>query len=227
MSEYTEKHTVSKIIGSPPGYIGYDDAGQLTEKIRRKPYSVILLDEIEKAHPDIFNLLLQLLDEGRLTDSHGKAVGFENCIIIMTSNAGTDLKSGAMGFNAARGEGLKNKVETALKQIFRPEFLNRVDEIVVFEELTDAELMRICELMLGDLAAGITEKGITVEFTDALKAYVAKKGFDPKYGARPMRRVIAKEIEAAIARMFIASEVMAGDSITVTVSGDSVVVVKR
>ena len=157
MSEYTEKHSVSKIIGSPPGYVGYDDAGQLTEKVRRRPYSIILLDEIEKAHSDIFNLLLQIFDEGRLTDSHGKTVSFENCIIIMTSNAGSDLRTNTMGFGS-RSEGIKTKVDTALKQIFRPEFLNRVDEVVIFSELTRPQLIDICTLMLSDLADGLKEK---------------------------------------------------------------------
>lgn len=226
MSEYTEKHSISKIIGSPPGYVGYDDAGQLTEKIRRKPYSVILLDEIEKAHSDVFNLLLQLFDEGRLTDSHGKVVSFENCVIIMTSNAGSDLKTDTMGFNSSRGQNARNRVDTALKQIFRPEFLNRIDEVVIFDELTKEQLLDICSIMLSDLAEGIKEKGIKIEFTDEIKKYVVEKGYDEKYGARPMRRVIAKDIEAVIAEMFISSKVSQGDRITVTADdNDNVMII--
>ncbi|OQB14183.1 MAG: ATP-dependent Clp protease ATP-binding subunit ClpC [Firmicutes bacterium ADurb.Bin193] len=227
MSEYTEKHSVSKIIGSPPGYIGYDDAGQLTEKIRRRPYSVILLDEIEKAHADIFNLLLQILDDGRLTDSRGKTVSFENCVIIMTSNAGTDTSSDTLGFNTTRNTNIKNKVDTALKQIFRPEFLNRIDEIVIFRELTREELFSICTIMLSDLAEGIREKGIEIEFTYELKNYIVKKGYSEKYGARPMRRIISKEVEAAVAGMFITSDIKAGDKITVTVKNDTVSITRN
>lgn len=225
MSEYTEKHSVSKIIGSPPGYVGYDDAGQLTEKVRRRPYSIILLDEIEKAHSDIFNLLLQIFDEGRLTDSHGKTVSFENCIIIMTSNAGSDLRTNTMGFGS-RSEGIKTKVDTALKQIFRPEFLNRVDEVVIFSELTRPQLIDICTLMLSDLADGLKGKGISVEFTEELKNYIVEKGYDEKYGARPLRRVIAKEIESTIAQMYIKSEVKAGDVLGITAADNNVVFIK-
>jgi len=224
MSEYMEKHAVSKIIGSPPGYVGYDDAGQLTEKIRRRPYSVILLDEIEKAHPDIFNILLQILDEGRITDSHGKFVNFENCVIIMTSNAGSDLKTSSLGFNATKSQSIKNKVDTALKQIFRPEFLNRVDETVVFNELTKEELYQICTLMLSDLSDGLSQKGIEINFTDELKQYIIEKGYDDRYGARPMRRIITKEVESKIAEMFITETVVAGDKIFVTAHDDMIMI---
>ncbi|NLB81708.1 MAG: ATP-dependent Clp protease ATP-binding subunit [Clostridiaceae bacterium] len=225
MSEYTEKHSVSKIIGSPPGYVGYDEAGQLTEKVRRKPYSIILLDEIEKAHADIFNLLLQLFDEGRLTDSHGKVVNFENCVIIMTSNAGSDLNSNTMGFVSSHAEGIRAKVDTALKQIFRPEFLNRIDDIIIFTDLSKPQLLDICSLMLDDLAKGTAEKGITLKFTGELKEYVVKKGYNNKYGARPMRRIITKEIEAVISEMLITNKIKAGSCITITVANDDVIVV--
>ncbi|MDD3765824.1 MAG: AAA family ATPase [Eubacteriales bacterium] len=225
MSEYTEKHSVSKIIGSPPGYVGYDDAGQLTEKVRRRPYSVILFDEIEKAHSDIFNLLLQILDEGRLTDSHGKVVNFENCVIIMTSNAGTDAKGASLGFSHSKTQDVKNKVGSALKEIFRPEFLNRVDEIVIFDHLTEKELIDICSLMLDDLKKGLLEKNIKIAFSEELKAYIVKKGYDEKYGARPMRRVISKEIEATLAEMFISGQIKEGDTVTVTLSKDNSVMV--
>ncbi len=203
MSEYMEKHTVSRLIGSPPGYVGYDDAGQLTEKVRRHPYSLILLDEIEKAHFDIFNILLQILDDGRITDSQGRTVNFENCIIVMTSNAGSDENNNALGFNASQNQAIKNKMDAALKKLFRPEFLNRVDEIVYFDMLGKSELHDICRLMLSDLQNGLKEKGITVTFADELVDYIVEKGYDPKYGARPMRRVIYKEIEGAIAHRFI------------------------
>ena len=226
MSEYMEKHSVAKIIGSPPGYVGYDEAGQLTEKIRRRPYSVILLDEIEKAHPDIFNILLQILDEGRITDSHGKLVNFENCIIIMTSNAGSDLKTGTLGFGTSKAEGLKNKAESALKQIFRPEFMNRVNEVVVFDALTKTELDGICRLMLDDIKKALAEKEITVKFTENIIAYIIEKGYDELYGARPMKRVIFKEVENRIAELIISGAIDSGDTITVdtTSEGEPVVI---
>ena len=226
MSEYMEKHAVSKIIGSPPGYVGYDDAGQLTEKVRRHPYSVILLDEIEKAHHDIFNILLQILDEGRITDSHGKTVSFENCVIIMTSNAGSDLQTSALGFTATKREGIEKKVDTALKQIFRPEFLNRVDEVIVFDELNRENLYDICGLMLSDLEKGLNEKGITASFTDELKKYIIEKGYDEKYGARPMRRVILKEVESKIAELLITGEIDKGDKITVNYADGNIKIEK-
>ena len=227
MSEYMEKHSVAKIIGSPPGYVGYDEAGQLTEKVRRRPYSVILLDEIEKAHPDIFNILLQILDEGRITDSHGKLVNFENCIIIMTSNAGSDLKASTLGFGSSKSETLKNKAEGALKQIFRPEFINRVDEIVVFDTLTKPQLMDICRLMLGDISEALKEKNISVSYTDKLVSYIAEKGYDEQYGARPMKRVIFKEVENKIAELIISGGIDNGDSISVDANQDGVIVIKK
>ncbi|MBQ7097471.1 MAG: ATP-dependent Clp protease ATP-binding subunit [Clostridia bacterium] len=215
MSEFMEKHTVSRLIGSPPGYVGYDDAGQLTEKIRRHPYSVILFDEIEKAHPDVFNMLLQILDDGRITDSHGKTVSFEDTIIVMTSNAGSDTFGGVAGFGATNNASNKVKAEKALRQLFRPEFLNRVDEIIVFEELTTDDLMKIVDLMLKDLNKGLTEKGITMETTDAAKALICKDGYDSRYGARPMRRYIERHVEDKLAHMFIANELQAGCTVTV------------
>ncbi len=227
MSEYMEKHSVAKIIGSPPGYVGYDEAGQLTEKVRRRPYSVILLDEIEKAHPDIFNILLQILDEGRITDSHGKLVNFENCIIIMTSNAGSDLKASTLGFGSSKSETLKNKAEGALKQIFRPEFINRVDEIVVFDTLTKPQLMDICRLMLGDISEALKEKNISVSYTDELVSYIAEKGYDEQYGARPMKRVIFKEVENKIAELIISGGIDNGDGISVDANQDGVIVIKK
>ena len=215
MSEFMEKHTVSRLIGSPPGYVGYDDAGQLTEKIRRHPYSVILFDEIEKAHPDVFNMLLQILDDGRITDSHGKTVSFEDTIIVMTSNAGSDSFGGVAGFGATNNASNKMKAEKALKQIFRPEFLNRIDEIIVFEELTHDDLLKIADLMLAELSRGLTEKGIAIEVTDAAKELICKDGYDSKYGARPMRRYIERHIEDKLAHMFIGNEISAGNTVVV------------
>ncbi len=215
MSEFMEKHTVSRLIGSPPGYVGYDDAGQLTEKIRRHPYSVILFDEIEKAHPDVFNMLLQILDDGRITDSHGKTVSFEDTIIVMTSNAGSDSFGGVAGFGATNNASNKMKAEKALKQIFRPEFLNRIDEIIVFEELTHDDLLKIVELMLADLSRGLTEKGISIEVTEGAKELICKDGYNSQYGARPMRRYIERHIEDKLAHMFIGNEISAGNTIIV------------
>lgn len=215
MSEYMEKHSVAKIIGSPPGYVGYDEAGQLTEKIRRRPYSVILLDEIEKAHPDIFNILLQILDDGRITDSHGKTVSFENTIIIMTSNAGSDQRSNVVGFNE-EDEGITLKIERALKGLFRPEFLNRVDETVIFKELKPDELIQIIGLMLDDLNDGLSEKNIKLEVSDDAKKVILDKSYKKEYGARPMRRYIERHIEDSLAQKLISGELSSGDTALVT-----------
>ncbi len=212
MSEFMEKHSVAKLIGSPPGYVGYDDAGQLTEKIRRHPYSVILLDEIEKAHPDIFNMLLQILDDGRITDSHGKTVSFENTIIIMTSNAGSDLKSNIAGFSGEEGRNAKLKVDKALKEMFRPEFLNRVDEIVIFNELSKEELSDIISLMTKELSQGLLEKGISLELSESAKELILKEAYKPQYGARPMRRYIERHIEDLIAQALIEGSISAGNT---------------
>lgn len=211
MSEFMEKHSAAKLIGSPPGYVGYDDAGQLTEKIRRHPYSVILLDEIEKAHPDIFNMLLQILDDGRITDSHGKTVSFENTIIIMTSNAGSDLKSNIAGFSGEEGSAAKIKADRALKEMFRPEFLNRVDEIVVFDELSKPELLDIIGLMTSDLGKGLLEKGIGLEITPEAKEVILKEAYNPRYGARPLRRYIERNIEDSVAEALIEGRIKSGD----------------
>ncbi len=207
MSEYMEKHTVSKLIGAPPGYVGYDEAGQLTEKVRRKPYSIILLDEIEKAHQDVFNILLQILDDGRVADSHGRIVNFENTIIIMTSNAGSDLKNSSYGFNKTESEAIQSKVQAAMKEIFRPEFLNRIDEVVVFNQLTEAELTKIVDLMIFDLAEELFARDIIFEITAEAKAFVLKEGYDPKYGARPLRRTIEKLVQNPIAELILRGEV--------------------
>ena len=212
MSEFMEKHSAAKFIGSPPGYVGYDDAGQLTEKIRRHPYSVILMDEIEKAHPDIFNMLLQILDDGRITDSHGKTVSFENTIIIMTSNAGSDLKTGIAGFGGSESKTNEIKAERALKEMFRPEFLNRIDEIVIFNELTKEELSGIIVLMTKELEKGLMEKGISLEITDEAKALILKEAYNPQYGARPLRRYIERHIEDAVAQALIEGKIGGGNT---------------
>ncbi len=201
MSEYMEPHSVSKLIGSPPGYVGHEDSGQLTEQVRHKPYCVILFDEIEKAHPDVFNLLLQLLDEGRLTDSHGRHVNFENAIIIMTSNAGNSAKAPTIGFFSGTEEALEAKVSSALKETFRPEFLNRVDETIIFSELTPDEIRRIVDIMMKEVFSVLSDKGISGSITDRAADRLAKAGYDPKYGARPLRREIRKQIEDKLSDM--------------------------
>lgn len=223
MSEYMEKHTVSKLIGSPPGYIGYDDGGQLTEKVRRKPYSVILLDEIEKAHPDVFNMLLQILEDGRLTDSHGRVVNFENTIIIMTSNAGTTLKSNGIGFTSDGYKALESRIHDVLKETFRPEFLNRLDEIIVFTELSRDELKQIVELMLKEVKEEVASKGMTFEMTEAAKDFILEKGYDAKYGARPLRRTIQRYIEDELSELFLRGRYKAGSNIIVDVEDGNVV----
>ncbi len=206
MSEFMEPHTVSKLIGSPPGYVGYDDGGQLTEKVRRKPYSVILLDEIEKAHADVFNILLQILDDGRLTDSHGRLVNFENTIIIMTSNAGTTLKSNGFGFGAEGQVAMASRVNTVLKEMFRPEFLNRIDEIIVFHMLTREEIRKIVDLMLREVVTSMSDKGLKLVFDDTIKDMLAEKGFDDKYGARPLRKTIQRMIEDPLADLYLSGK---------------------
>ena len=203
MSEFMEKHAVSRIIGSPPGYLGYDDAGQLTEKIRRKPYSVVLFDEIEKAHPDVLNILLQILDDGRITDAHGRTVNFENTVIVMTTNAGSDKSAGVVGFLPDEAKGNDEKTEKALSTFLRPEFINRVDEIITFNSLTKADFAQIAKIMLGQLSDLLADKGIKLDFTDEAAAYVAEKSYSQKYGARNMRRYIQKHIEDKLAELII------------------------
>ncbi|MGI5936449.1 MAG: AAA family ATPase [Oscillospiraceae bacterium] len=203
MSEFMEKHSVSRLIGSPPGYVGYDEAGQLTEKIRRKPYSVVLFDEIEKAHPDVLNVLLQILDDGRITDAQGRTVNFENTVIIMTTNAGSDKKSGSVGFGQSFTEMGREKAIKALNDFLRPEFINRVDEIVSFNRLTEENFKDIARLMLNDLKEVIAEKSIGLEYDDELIDYLTKKSFSITYGARNLRRLIQKEIEDGIATEII------------------------
>ena len=209
MSEFMEKFSVSRIIGAPPGYVGYDEAGQLTEKIRRKPYSVILFDEIEKAHPDVMNILLQILDDGRITDAQGRTVNFENTVIVMTTNAGSTDTSSAAGFGGTRNEADAAKTEKALSSFLRPEFLNRVDEVIVFNHLTRENFAGIAKIMLNELADALSEKGIKFAYTDSAADFIAEKSFDEKYGARNMRRYIQREVEDIIADRLI-SEYAAG-----------------
>ncbi|MBO6052721.1 MAG: ATP-dependent Clp protease ATP-binding subunit, partial [Clostridia bacterium] len=205
MSEFMDKFSVSRLVGSPPGYVGYDDAGQLTEKIRRRPYSVILFDEIEKAHPDVMNILLQILDDGIITDSHGKQVDFTNTIIVMTTNAGSTYAQNKPGFTSNPKGLTEDKTKRALEDFLRPEFLNRVDAIITFNALSEENFRGIASLMLGDLKTLLEKKGIAAEFTDAARDFVAEKSYSAKYGARNMRRFIQTEIEDRIAERLIAS----------------------
>ena len=205
MSEFMEKHSVSRIVGSPPGYVGYDEAGQLTEKIRRKPYSVVLFDEIEKAHPDVLNVLLQILDDGQITDAHGRKVNFENTVIVMTSNAGSDKNGGAVGFGRSGDELGKERVMKALQEFLRPEFINRVDEIVYFHQLTKEDFSGIARIMLRELAESLSAKGFTFTYEDSIVDYLVEKSYSAAYGARNLRRCIQKELEDPMAVRIIES----------------------
>ena len=231
MSEYMEKHTVSKLIGSPPGYVGYEEGGQLTEKVRRKPYSVILLDEIEKAHPDVFNVLLQILDDGRLTDGKGRTVDFKNSVVIMTSNVGvsTIRKQAVLGFATSSDERedayekMKGNVLEELKKTFRPEFLNRIDEIIVFHQLQEEHLRKIVDLMLKSLLVRIKEMNINLEITDKARAFLAEKGYDQAYGARPLRRAIQKMVEDQLSEEMLKGEIKPGSEVLVDVEDDKLI----
>ena len=223
MSEYMESHSVSKFIGSPPGYVGYDDAGQLTEKVRRNPYSLILFDEIEKAHSDVFNILLQILDDGRLTDAQGRIVNFDNTIIIMTSNAGSNLNTNGIGFNKDSEPLVEARAMDALKSSFRPEFLNRVDETIVFHTLSKEELLQIVDLMLNEITDELAERNIHITFSNEVKEYILEKGYEAKYGARPLRRAIQKYIENELAESLLRNELLPNDSIIINLENDKVV----
>lgn len=218
MSEYMESHSTSKLIGAPPGYVGYDDAGQLTDKVKRKPYSIILLDEIEKAHPDVFNILLQVLDDGKLTDSQGNSVSFSNTIIIMTSNAGSNLNTNSIGFGKSTLD--KGKVIDKLKDVFRPEFLNRIDEIVSFDPLTKEQLLQIVDLMLLDTTKALLEKDIKMEISKEAKNFILEKGTDIKFGARPLRRAIQRYVEDELSEMILKSELLDGQTVVVNLEED-------
>ena len=232
MSEYQERHTVSRLIGAPPGYIGFEEGGQLTEAVRRRPYRVILLDEIEKAHPEVFNTLLQVLDDGRMTDGHGRTVDFKNTVIIMTSNAGVELirRESAIGFAATRKgdsgaqkrgyEEMKGKVLAEVKKTFRPEFLNRLDETIVFHELTEEQLRQIVELMIKDLQGRLLERKLSIELTEEARSWLAKAGYDPQFGARPLRRAIERYVENPLSTQVLRGEFNEGDTVVVDVEGD-------
>ena len=221
MSEYMESHSTAKLIGAPPGYVGYDDAGQLTEKVKRKPYSIILLDEIEKAHPDVFNILLQVLDDGKLTDSQGNTVSFANTIIIMTSNAGSNLNNNSIGFGKQTVD--KSKIEDSLKDVFRPEFLNRIDEIIVFDPLQKEQLLQIVDLMLKDTIKALKEKDISFEISESAKQYILDKGTNIKFGARPLRRAIQRYIDDEISEKILRSELVNGQTIVVDCKNDNLI----
>jgi ATP-dependent Clp protease ATP-binding subunit ClpC len=227
MSEYMEKHAVSRLVGSPPGYIGYDEGGQLTEAVRRKPYSVVLFDEIEKAHPDVFNILLQILEDGKLTDSQGRKVDFRNVIVIMTSNIGSASisKNVALGFNLSDEQGLsyddmKTRVMGDLKKVFRPELLNRIDEIIVFPKLTKEEILRIVDLMLNRLRVQMAEHEVTIDLTDEAKDLLVEKGYDPTMGARPLRRAIQRFIEDPLADFVLGRTLEPGSTILIARKND-------
>jgi ATP-dependent Clp protease ATP-binding subunit ClpC len=222
MSEYMEKFNVSRLIGAPPGYVGYEEGGQLTERVRRRPYSVILLDEIEKAHPDVFNLLLQVFEEGRLTDSFGRKVDFKNTVIIMTSNVGADLirKTGSLGFKQQKEEvtyeDMKAKLLEEVKRTFKPEFLNRVDDIIVFRQLVKDDLVRIIDIEVGFVAQRLKEQGISLEVTPEAKEFLIEKGFDPVFGARPLKRTIQRFLEDPLAQEIISKKFHEGSKVKVS-----------
>jgi len=232
MSEYQERHTVSRLIGAPPGYVGYEEGGQLTEAVRRRPYRVILLDEIEKAHPEVFNSLLQLLDDGRLTDGHGRTVDFKNAVVILTSNTGVELikRETSLGFAPKKGsaktveqsyDDMKEKVMAEVKKTFRPEFLNRLDEIIVFHELTEEQLRSIVDFMAKDVEQRLTERKIGLEITDSAKSWLAKAGFDPLYGARPLRQAVEHHVENPLSTRILRGEFNEGDVVVVDLADDT------
>ena len=224
MSEYMEKHTVSKLIGSPPGYVGYDEAGQLTEKIRRRPYSVVLFDEIEKAHPDVLNMLLQVLDDGRITDSQGRTVNFENAIIVMTSNAGSEGTVGGLGFGRSENDQTKEKTMKALRGFLRPEFINRVDEIITFNHLSKENFLGIADIMLKELADSLSARGLTLSWEAGVREYLVDKAYSVVYGARNLRRTIQKELEDPISERIIDSFESPISAISVRVENGEIIV---
>jgi ATP-dependent Clp protease ATP-binding subunit ClpC len=228
MSEYMEPHTVSRLFGSPPGYVGFDQGGQLTEAVRRRPYQVILFDEVEKAHPEVFNALLQILDDGRLTDGHGRTVDFRNTVIVMTSNLGSirayEKRRDTLGFGTSgevrEDEQIERRLKEELKKTFRPEFLNRIDEVIVFHRLPQESLYLVVDKMLGDLRARLAERQLSLELTDEARKWLVDNGYDEAYGARPLRRLIQKEVENALARQVLGSELADGDHIRIDVVDD-------
>ena len=235
MSEFMERHTVSKLIGSPPGYVGFNEGGQLTEAVRRRPYTVVLFDEVEKAHPDVFNLLLQLLEDGRLTDSKGRTVDFKNTLLIMTSNIGSKViekGGGGLGFEFSgdsvedsQYNRIKSLVNEELKQYFRPEFLNRLDEIIVFRQLTKNEVKEIAEIMLQEVFTRLQDKGINLNVTDAFKERLVEEGYNPSYGARPLRRAVMRLLEDSLAEEVLSGRIKDGDRATVDIDDNKKVTI--
>jgi ATP-dependent Clp protease ATP-binding subunit ClpC len=215
MSEYQERHTVSRLVGAPPGYVGHEEAGQLTEAVRRKPYAVLLFDEIEKAHADVFNILLQILDDGRLTDSQGRTVDFKNTVVIMTSNLGADRIQAFARKESGSFDELKEELMGVLRHSFRPEFINRIDEIIVFQALTKEQLVQITSLMLDRVARRLRAQHIEVEFAEAAVEYLAEIGFDPEFGARPLRRAIQRELENELSRLLLSGSLVPDDRVRV------------
>ena len=215
MSEYMEKHAVARLVGAPPGYVGYEEGGQLTEAVRRKPYAVILFDEIEKAHHDVFNIMLQILDDGRLTDSQGRTIDFKNSLIIMTSNIGSPILLENSGSTGTIDDKTRTQVLGELRQHFRPEFLNRVDDVVLFKPLTLPEIKKIVDLLLGQLRGRLKERSIELELTDAARDHIARSGYDPVYGARPLKRFIQRELETGLSRKLLAGEINDGSKVKI------------
>ena len=238
MSEYQEGHTVSRLVGAPPGYVGYEEGGQLTEAVRRRPYRVILLDEIEKAHPDVFNSLLQMLEDGRLTDGHGHTVDFKNTVVIMTSNVGVEFikRDMSIGFAARKEEAetqkqvydtMKEKVLAEMKKTFRPEFINRIDEIIVFHQLTEEQLRSIVDLMVKDLQERLADRKLSVELSDKARSWLSREGYDPVYGARPLRRAIERYVENPLSTRLLRGEFNEGDTVIVDLGDDGLTFTSR
>ena len=222
MSEYMEKHSVARLIGAPPGYVGYDEGGQLTEAVRRKPYAVVLFDEIEKAHPDVFNVLLQVLDDGRITDAQGRTVDFKNTVIILTSNLGSrHLLEGVTGDTIP--DNVRESVMTELRRAFRPEFLNRIDETLLFKPLTLEEITQIVDLLMADLNKRLADRRVTVKLDKKAREWAAEKGYDPVFGARPLKRFLQRQIETKLARALIAGEIAEDSEVTFAVKNDELV----
>jgi ATP-dependent Clp protease ATP-binding subunit ClpC len=220
MSEYREQHTVSRLFGAPPGYVGYEEGGQLTEAVRRRPYQIVLFDEIEKAHPDVYNALLQILEDGRLTDGQGRIVDFRNVVLIMTSNIGTQYAKlgGTLGFLRSssadeEAQEAKEKIEDGLKQTFRPEFLNRIDEIIIFHTLTLEHMEEIVDLQMKEIRERLEERGVVIELTDATRKWLAEEGYDPAFGARPLRRTLQRHVESPLSKRILRGEFVAGDHV--------------
>ncbi|MBP5159468.1 MAG: AAA family ATPase, partial [Lachnospiraceae bacterium] len=227
MSEYMEKHSVSRLIGAPPGYVGYDEGGQLTEAVRRKPYSVVLFDEVEKAHPDVFNVLLQVLDDGRITDSQGRTVDFKNTILIMTSNIGSSYLLEGIDPDGNIREDARAEVMAELRAHFRPEFLNRLDETIMFKPLTKDNITSIIDLIVADLNRRLADRELKISVTDRAKDFIVSRAYDPVYGARPLKRYLQKSVETLSAKLIVADQVAPGDEIVIDLDGDELIAMTR